>query len=422
MTRKTHPKKHKKNRSEDTAPDGIANCPVDCIVIGAGPVGAVQALLLANDGFSVAVIDHLDPKTAQSAAFDGRTTALSHGATQILKDAGVWQKLSKNAEPILDIDIIDSASPRVLRFDRKSAGGRAMGHIVLNLDLRKILYAALMAHKNIRAFMPQTIESIKSDAGAVSVELKSAKKDAGTIRAPILIAADGRRSAVREQFGIASRRHNYGHYAVVATLSHQKPHRNIAYECFYPEGPLAILPMQKIRGKHCSSLVWSMRADAAKTLAEMDDAEFCQFLRERFGARLGDFACIGARQIFPITLNIAKQFYANRIALIGDAAHGIHPIAGQGLNLGLRDCASLAGILRQKRDLGLDPGSQTALREYDKSRAFDVTSMIAATHGLNWLFAQNHAGARILRGAGLRIVGAIPQLKSAFIKRAMGDF
>ncbi len=395
--------------------------PFDTIIVGGGLVGAVQALLLANAGGTIAIVDRQNPKTIQSAKFDGRTTAISHGSHLILKSAGIWADLSRKSCPINTIYISDGGGPWRMDFDYRMVGNAPMGHIVLNCDLRRALHRAMASHKNISLFAPAEILSVQTDSFRATIDLRAAPKDkTQTITAPLLIAADGRRSSLRDMFDIPCRRHDYGQTAVIATVAHELPHQNAAFECFLSDGPLAILPMSAIGGKHCSSLVWSEESERTKILMRLPDGEFCDLLQQKFGGGLGGFALLSPRQAYPLDLVAASRYYAPRMALIGDAAHGIHPIAGQGLNLGLRDAESLSQLWRRQKKLGLDFGSAQMLADYDRGRRSDVFGMIAATHGLNWLFGRTHPFMRGLRGVGLKMVDYCPPLKQAFIRKAMG--
>lgn len=390
----------------------------DCLILGAGPVGAIAALLLANQGLCVGIIDRQDPQSVLKPGFDGRTTALSYGSQEILNRAGIWQDLDKKSEPILEIEVIDGHGPVHLDFGDAETKGAAMGHIVLNLDLRRALFQALQNHDNITLYAPADVAAMRAEDSMAQIDLSDGKK----LSAQLLIAADGRGSKARAGWNIPTRQYDYRHHAVIATLIHEKPHHNVAYECFLTSGPLALLPMQSINGKYASSLVWSESPEKAEALMDLSNEEFCDILQDRFGDYLGEFALACGRQKYPLNLIIAKKVYGQRMVLIGDAAHGIHPIAGQGLNLGLRDTLALSESLSRAKKLGLDIGSKTVLKNYAKAREFDTTSMITATHGLNWLFGVDHAAMRGIRGIGLKLVDYIPPLKRAFVRRAMGDF
>jgi 2-octaprenyl-6-methoxyphenol hydroxylase len=390
----------------------------DIAIIGGGIAGKTSALLLAQSGFKITIIDRENPEKFKDPNFDGRTTALSFGSKKILEKINVWSKLAKSACPILDIRVTDGNSPLPLHFDHSEVGAEPMGHIIDNYVLRRVLYDAVEAQKNIQLCAPVNIQNLTRDELGVTIALENGDE----IRASLLIGADGRKSMVRDWAGIAVKRWDYSHTAIVASLTHDKPHDNVAFERFLATGPLALLPMYDFKGKPASSLVWSESPETAKGLLEVEDDIFCALLKDRFGDWLGDFELIGKRYAFPLDFTHADYYVAERVALIGDAAHGIHPIAGQGLNLGLRDCDQLALHLAKGRDLGLDPGNYLWLKKYDKARRADVTSMCAVTDGLNRLFQVESAPISSLRKLGIGLVNKVLPLRHSFIRRAMGDF
>ncbi len=385
-------------------------------IIGAGPVGTALALLLAAQGLRVALIDQQAPADFLRPDHDGRTTAISFGSAQILDQAGVWQNMLQDAAPILDIRVVDGKSRFMAHFSHDLAGDAPMGHIVENWRMRKALYDAAQGHKNISYLAPEKISSIAEIPDGPHINLESGKK----ISCDLLIGADGRKSFVREWAGIEAKIHDYGQTAIIATLAHEKPHNNVAFECFQAQGPLAILPMTDRGGMHRSSLVWNQRRDLAETLMKIDAEEFCDLLLQRFGDYLGAFRLLSGRAAYPLNLTRSEKIYANRVALIGDAARGIHPIAGQGLNLGLRDVLELSKQIEHHMSLGLPAHDRAVLEGYARARKADTFSMIAATHGLNWLYGIEHPAVKLMRGIGLHIVEKAPPLKKRFVKRAMG--
>lgn len=387
----------------------------DVAIIGGGLVGGALALILAQLGVQVTVFDRVD--LTAPPPVDHRTTAISFGSAQVLDKAGVWKKLLPGAQPIEKILIRDGAQE--LWFDHSSVRTEPMGHIVANSDLRQALRLALVRQKNLRLATPAEITSIAADDFGVTVTLA---KSQTTRRATLAIIADGRRSVWREKLGFITRRHDYRASAVIANIGHAYPHHKTAYECFLPAGPLALLPMRDYRAAPQSSLVWTEPTARAEALMTMSDDDFCALLADRFGDDLGEFRITGPRQIYPLDVVAVTHPCAKRAVVIGDAAHGIHPIAGQGLNLGLRDVAQLAETLGAAQARGLDIGSAVILADYARRRQFDVGSMIGATHGLNWLFGQTRFGVPKLRRLGLALVDSVPGLKPQFIKRAMGDF
>ncbi len=385
----------------------------DIIILGAGLVGAALALRLAQDGLQVTVFDRQD--LSAKPPNDHRTTAISYGSSQILAGVGVWQKLLPKAQPIRAIQILDATTR--LDFDHRLVRAEPMGHIIENAALRLELRLAMASQKNLQLISPITLQDLKADAGEIT-----ATSGGKSWRAAAAVIADGRQSVWRDKLGLSVRRHDYGQTAVIANVTHALPHDDTAFECFLPAGPLALLPMPDWRGRPQSSLVWTEPKNRAQALQALAADEFCALLQERFGDHLGSFAISGPRQAYPLDIVYATPVYAARAVVIGDAAHGIHPIAGQGLNLGLRDVALLADLFAQQAARGMDLGSPLLLADYARRRSFDTVSMQAATHGLNWLFGQKAVPITSARRLGLRLVDAIPGLKPAFIKRAMGDF
>ncbi len=385
-------------------------------IIGAGPAGTALALLLAGQGLRVALADRENPQNLLRPDHDGRTTAISFGSAQILDQAGVWQKMLQDAAPILDIRVVDGKSRFMAHFSHDLAGDQPMGHIVENWRMRRALYDAAQGHKNISYFAPEKILSIEEAPDGLHINLESGKN----ISCGLLTGADGRKSFVREWAGIETKIHDYGQTAIIATLAHQKPHHGVAFECFRAQGPLAILPMTDRGGLHRSSLVWNQRSDLAETLMKIDAEDFCDLLLQRFGDYLGAFRLLSPRAAYPLNLTRSAKIYAPRIALVGDAARGIHPIAGQGLNLGLRDVLELSKQIEHHASLGLPAHDRAVLESYAKARKADTSGMIAATHGLNWLYGVTHPAVKLLRGIGLHAVEKSPALKKRFVKRAMG--
>lgn len=290
-----------------------------------------------------------------------------------------------------------------------------MGHIVDNLDLRRALFAAAAKYKNIALFAPAQVATIHTDEARATVVLNTGD----TLQAPLMIGADGRLSIVRDHARIRTRGWPYDHTAVVATITHTGPHDNIAVEHFFPEGPFAVLPFTNdARGTPRSAVVWSMRPMDARRVMRMDDRLFCLSLQSRLPPRYGDVVATAPRGAYPLSLQHAERYVGARTALVADAAHGIHPIAGQGLNVGLRDVQALADILT-----ALPPatwGDGDVLQKYERARRVDVSAMVAATDGLTWLFGTRALGARTARRLGLMAVNRSEAAKRFFVKQAMG--
>ncbi|MCB1562445.1 MAG: UbiH/UbiF/VisC/COQ6 family ubiquinone biosynthesis hydroxylase [Alphaproteobacteria bacterium] len=392
----------------------------DAIIIGGGPSGLTLSCLLGQQGLRVICLDQADPK--KSSENDLRTTAISYGSRKILDQAGIWPLITE-ACPIDDIRILDGRSPLLLNFLSEEAGGKSFGWIVENMHLRAALTARLKALKTteIQAPIRATDFRVEDDYAACILE------DGSEIKARLLIGADGRGSFMRRWMGVDTRAWSYRQQAIVCTVAHEHPHNQAAIEHFWPSGPFAILPMSDdADGQHRSSVVFtehgsSSRSLRARSLMALSDEAFEAALAERFPENYGDIKLISKRAAYPLGLIHAAHYTAPRMALIADAAHGIHPIAGQGLNLGFRDIAALSTLIEQALEAGEDIGGLDILQRYERARRIDNMSMIAFTDGLNRLFGNNIPPVRFLRRAGLRAVAHFPPARRFFMKRAMGD-
>jgi 2-octaprenyl-6-methoxyphenol hydroxylase len=330
----------------------------------------------------------------------------------------VWDRLSAHAQPIREILVSDGqigkpASPFSLHFDAEEVGAEALGHIAENRHIRAALYEAVAARANLELLAPAAVTSVTVQAGGALVRLA----DGSEISATLVIAADGRESALRSQMGMQIIGWSYPQTGIVATVEHEKPHNGVAYEHFLPSGPFAILPMTGNR----SSLVWTEAKTRAPGLLALDEAGFNDELAQRFGAHLGKTKAAGPRWSYPLSFHLAREFVRPRFALAGDCAHGIHPIAGQGLNLGLKDAAALAEVLLDAARLGRDIGALDTLKRYERWRRFDSFALAASTDALNRLFSNDIAPLRHLRDLGLGIVDAIGPARRFFMRHAGGD-
>jgi 2-octaprenyl-6-methoxyphenol hydroxylase len=400
----------------------------DVLIAGGGMVGLSLALALAQGGLPVAVTDPLPPSAVLDEKFDGRVSALSYAAIRMFVALGVWRHLEADAQPILDILVTDAAldttpSAFSLHFDHREIG-EPMGAIAENRHIRRALFAA-MANSNIRHIAPAAVTSIRVEESGVDAALSNGER----LKVALLVAADGRFSQLREQMGIRTISWSYPQTGIVATVQHSKPHNGVAYEHFLPSGPFAILPMTPASsgeavGQHSanrSSLVWTERDTLAPAMVQLPLREFEAEVAHRFGHHLGEIEVVGARWSYPLSFHLARSYIAPRFALAGDSAHGIHPIAGQGLNLGLKDAAALAECVLDAARLGLDGGNSEALARYQRWRRFDSFALAAATDGLNRLFSNDIAPLRAIRDLGLGIVDAIGPLRRAFMRNAGGD-
>lgn len=389
----------------------------DVIIVGGGLTGLTLAAALGQAGLSVAVIDRESLASQTSADFDGRTTALSLGTKRLLEQVGVWPKIEADCEPILRIRIADKDSPAIMNYDSRDVGEEPFGFIIENPLLRAALHARAGEIENVTHRPSSTIARVERDEGGVTVTLVGGH----AYRAPLLVGADGRHSFVREWAEIETAKFDYGQTAIVTITHHEKPHGAWAIEHFMAPGPFAVLPMKDAAdGTHRSSLVWTESSRAAADYAALPAAAFEAELQRRFGDYLGKVTAPNRRYAYPLSLQKAERQIAERVALIGDAAHAIHPVAGQGLNLGMRDVASLAEILVDSARVGLDIGTAPVLKRYDQWRNVDTFSMVAATDGIVRLFSNHSRVLRAVRGIGLMAVDRMPRLKQLFMRHAMG--
>lgn len=387
----------------------------DVVVVGAGLAGLAQAALLARAGFSVLLLEATPLPALGDRNYDLRTTALSFASRQILENIGVWPLLADEACPIHDIRIADGDATGYLHFSADEVNAEAFGWIVENHRLRAVLTAYLRGFKNIELRAPCKVTDLEYGAADIAATLS----DGTSVHARLIIAADGRNSFVREWAGIKTIDHDYKTSAVVCHLWHEKDHHCHAIEHFMPNGPFAVLPMRAAGRKFHSALVWSETPERAKALIEMDETDFNALLYHHM-PHYGRIGAAGPRRAYPLSLKHAARYYAPRIALVSETVHAIHPIAGQGLNVGMRDVNVLAGLLSEARSLGLDIGAKTLLARYGAMRMPDSAAMTLATHGLDALFSNHYASVAALRRFGLGIVGKIQPLKKFFMRYAMG--
>ncbi len=390
----------------------------DVIVIGGGHAGLTMSLLLARAGISVICIDRDPPAKTLAKDYDPRTTAISYGSAQVLGHAGVWEALLPDACPIEDIKITESGAPTLLTFLVEDVDAPAFGWILDNRDLRAAMYEALAKYKTAKHITGAKVEAIEQGDTAHRVHLE----DGQVFSASLIIGADGRGSFTREAFHIGVREWSYHQQAVIACITHEKPHHNMALEDFREEGPFAVLPMvDDAKGQHRSALVWTEETRRkSKSLLEYDDAPFTEALAAHLPDSYGRVLSVSARRAYPLGLIHAHSYTAHRMALVADAAHGIHPIAGQGLNLGLRDVACLAEKLARAHEAGLDLGDETLLQSYEAERRPDNMLMAGVTDGLNKLFSKRLPLLSPLRKAGLKLVERAPATKKFFMRQAMG--
>ena len=388
---------------------------VDVLIAGGGYVGLALAVSLkrAASHLDVTVVDGA-PEGAWKK--DERASAVASAAERMLDVLGVWDAIAPEAEPILRMVITDSRTadpvrPVFLTFEGDGGDGRPFAHMVPNTALVGALRAAC-ADLGVSIRQSTMVESFKSGDHAVAVTLAGGE----AMEARLLVACDGVRSRLREAAGIKVVEFDYGQSGIVTTVQHERPHNGTAEEHFLPAGPFATLPLKNNR----SSLVWTERTADAERLVKEDDFIFEEELERRFGHKLGRLKVVGGRRAFPLGLTLARDFVAPRFALAGDAAHGIHPISGQGLNLGFKDVAALAETIVEADRLGLDIGSLAVLERYQTWRRFDTFRMGVTTDVLNRLFSNDITPVRVVRDVGLGLVDRLPSLKNFFIRQAAG--
>ncbi|MBV9527287.1 UbiH/UbiF/VisC/COQ6 family ubiquinone biosynthesis hydroxylase [Sphingomonas sp.] len=385
----------------------------DVIIFGGGMVGLALASALDCSGLTAIVIDPADPRQHANAAFDGRTSAVSSSSMRMLTAIGVAGHLVPGC-PIRQIAVADGLRPGGLHFEPDD--DEPLGWMNENRHLRAALLARAETAKNAKLLWAAKVADVDRGTHSVTASLEDGRK----VSAPLLVAADGRNSRTREEAGIRVARWRYDHQAIVSVLRHESAHDHVAYEIFYPGGPFAILPMTDDAGGHRSAIVWSVpNADAAGWLS-LSDEDFAGEAQAAMGEFLGKVAMLAPRSSYPLGFHHAAQITGDRVALIGDAAHAIHPIAGQGLNLGFRDVAALAEVLVDGARLGLDLGDRQLLDRYRRWRSLDALSVAFATDSLTRLYGVPGKTASAVRRLGMGLVDRISPLRDRFMAEARG--
>ncbi len=389
----------------------------DIVIVGGGLNGPALALALAQGGLRVAVVDARAAQARAEVGFDGRAYALSIASKRLLSMIGVWQALAEKVQPILKIKASDGVvgrgpAPFFLTFDHAELEEGPMGFMAEDRHLYAAFLGA-MAQAGVLLISGETVVAQQVGSTGVVVTLASGRQ----ISASVLVGCDGRTSGVAERAGIGRTGWGYGQTALVTAVSHAADHQGVAQQFFMPSGPLAILPLP---GGHKSSIVWSETETQAAAIQALDDAEYLEALRPRFGDFLGEIALARHRFTYPLNLTLANSFVAPRVALVGDAAHGVHPIAGQGLNLGLRDVGALAQVLVEATRRGEDIGAADVLERYQTWRRFDSTALALGMDGVNRLFSNDNPILRLGRDLGLGLVNAVPGLRRGFMRQAAG--
>lgn len=382
------------------------------IISGGGLNGGLMGIALAQNGIPSTIVDKLTYDITLDQEFDGRTTSISAGSKEFLETVDVWAELSAQAQPILDIYVSDAVSPGHLHFSSDAGDKLPMGYMVENRFLRRAIYNRMKQFSEITLIQGVSVEDthIKGEARTLILS------DGNTISASLVIAAEGKNSLLRDICNIKTLSRDYQQTAMVGVVSHEFDHHGYAFEHFRPNGPLALLPMT---GKR-SAFVWTELPEKAKILMTESDEAFTQSLHDHFADTLGAFTLQGKRWAYPLSVTLSLTQTAERLVIIGDAAHAMHPVAGQGLNVGIRDVQTLARHLAEAHDLGLDIGTSFILKKYARSRKIDHVSMVAMTHGLVRLFSTDIFPLAYVRTKGLSLVNKMSALKKPLMKRAMG--
>jgi 2-octaprenyl-6-methoxyphenol hydroxylase len=387
----------------------------DVIILGGGLVGLALAAALDSSGLSSIVIDPADPEAHKDAAFDGRTSALSSSSKRMFDTIGIIDHFPVPGCPIRRIEVADGLGSGGLSFD-PGEDDEPLGWMNENRHLRAALRGRAEAGKNIWLMWKAKPAQVEREEHGVTVRLE----DGRVVAAPLLVAAEGRNSPMREAAGIRCARWKYDQDAIVSTLRHERPHENVAYEIFYPSGPFALLPMTDDEGGHRSAIVWSVKAEDAAGFLALDDADFAAEAEAAMGGFLGRIELLAPRSTYPLGFHHAARITDHRLALVGDAAHGIHPIHAQGFNLAVRDVAALAEVLIEAARARRDLGGPEALMRYDRLRRADARIVAGMTDGLNTLFSNDLAAVRVVRGLGLSALDRVAPLKHLVMRRGMG--
>jgi len=389
----------------------------DVLIVGGGLNGPALALMLAHSGLRITLIDRLPAETRAEPGFDGRAYALALASRRLLEALGLWQAVAGESQPILDIRVTDGrpgegAAPWFLHFDHAEIEEGPMGHMLEDRFLRRAFLHAMAREPRIAHIAPAEVVAQQTDAAGATVTLADGTRHS----AALLIGCDGRASGTAARAGIARMGWDYGQTALVCAVEHASPHGGCAHQFFTPAGPLAILPLPGNR----SSIVWTERSDTAAAIAALPDAAYLDALRPRFGDFLGPIRLAGERFAYPLSLSLAHDFVSTRLALVGDAAHGVHPVAGQGLNLGFRDVAALAEVVIEARRRGEDIGAPDVLGRYQRWRRWDTTTLALGMDAVNRLFSNDNPLLRLARDLGLGAVNAMPGLRRRLIREAAG--
>lgn len=388
----------------------------DVLILGGGLVGSALGVALSAHGLTSIIVDIAARDAVLAAGFDGRASAIASAPYRMLEAIGVVERLAGVGCPIRGIRVSDGLDPGALDF-APDEDGDPLGTMFENRHLRRALLDAADAAPHVDLRMSTRAVSVDRGPHGVTATLS----DGTIVHAPLLVAAEGRNSPTRDAAGLRVARWTYDHAAMVSSFHHERPHDEIAYEIFYPSGPFALLPLVDDADGHRSAIVWSVRANDAPGMLKLSDRAWLHEAEKRMGGFLGPLSRLGRRSSYPLGFHHAARIVADRLALVGDAAHGIHPIAGQGVNVGFRDVATLVEVLVEAKRTGQDLGDAQALARYDRWRSLDTLMVSVATDGLTRLFGIPGRTAGAVRRLGLSAVQKLPPLKDRFMAEARGE-
>ena len=398
---------------------GGAGAPLETeiIVVGGGAAGLTLAAALGTAGLETVVIDRAPPAVRAAPGDGDRTTALTYGSIRVLEGIGAWPRVAPGAAAVTGLHIADNWSPLVLQVDPADIGDHPYGYNVDNGALRAALLDRLDELPSVTHLAPAPVVDFHHDGARIGVALE----DGRTVRAALLVGADGRQSPTRAWSGIPTRHWQYDQTAIACVVAHDRPHQGVAVEHVMPSGPFALVPMPDLPdGRHRSAIIWCERRRDAPHYLDLPQAAFDAELQRRCGDRLGTVSQVGKRFGYPLSGLHARRYVGDRLALMGEAAHAVHPIAAQGLNLSMRDAAALAEVLADARRLGLDIGDAGLLRRYERWRRVDVMTTIASTDSFYRLFANSVTPLKLARDVGLAVINRLPGLKRRIFHDAMG--
>ncbi|MFT7208118.1 MAG: 2-octaprenyl-6-methoxyphenol hydroxylase [Pseudohongiellaceae bacterium] len=397
----------------------------DLVIVGGGMVGAsfccALEQALGDTSLSILVIEAISPNanTEKQSSFDARSTALSFGSRKFLEGIGLWEELDDAVSAIHEIQISDRGRLGCVEINRDEQGVEALGYVVENKRLGQVLNARLNESKKISLLCPALVSSVKATEKGMQLGLNHGDTETN-VDASLVVLADGGKSPVCEQLGISQSIERYDQHALIANIVLEKPHQHVAFERFTDTGPLAVLPLQSIDGKNRGSLIWTLSVEQAAQYRELNEEKLLPLLQERFGYKLGKILEIGEAFVYPLSLCIAKEQVRPGLALLGNVAHTLHPVAGQGLNLALRDTRALVDVLIDAKQQGLGLGEMNVLLEYVARQQADQATTTAFTHNITKLFSSNNEAKVWLRKFGLMAIELVPTLRRGLAERAMG--